>query len=33
VTIAVTQAQLAVGFGVIAGIILLLGRRRRRPKD
>lgn len=32
-TIAVTPAQLAVGFGVIAGIILLvLGRRRGRRK-
>ncbi len=32
-TIAVTPAQLAVGFGVIAGVILLvLGRRRGRRK-
>ncbi len=30
-TVAVTPAQIAVGFGVIAGIILLvLGRRRRK---
>jgi hypothetical protein len=33
-TIAVTPAQLAVGFGVIAGIILLLvGRRRGRRRS
>ncbi len=32
-TIAVTPAQLAVGFGVIAGIVLLvLGRRRGRRR-
>ena len=32
-TVAVTPAQLAVGFGVIAGIILLvLGRRRGRRR-